>query len=234
MRRKSSHYFEQDDGGEGLWAVSYSDLLMVLMSFFIVFFNMNDKKDMTSIQKILLQMKDKSEVVFRDGKTGAVVDPSEAIKGPEKYFTGFGKESAGRSPASIGETSALNMSDLKSKYAVNIAEKEIVIDLPANIFSIGMYELDEKTMKDFDEILAVISPYRSEINLIVVGHSDKLPINPSTKIVNNNLILSTIRATKGVEYLIKKGFEPTWISAQGVGEHNRNTRSLSVRIMARN
>ena len=36
-RRKHKHGGGGDEG-EGLWAVSYADLLMVLMSFFIVFF----------------------------------------------------------------------------------------------------------------------------------------------------------------------------------------------------
>ena len=64
------------------WAVSYSDMLMVLMSFFVIFFSFEDKKRDDLVSQISLEMQAKSgggglqDVTGKaGGRTGGAVGP---------------------------------------------------------------------------------------------------------------------------------------------------------------
>ena len=107
------------------------------------------------------------------------------------------------------------------------------IDCPDNIYRNGKYNISDTHKKQLVELFEAIKPYQEHINLVFIGHTDQTPIKSKFGVIESNLILSHLRAAKAVEFAIEKGFDPMWVSSQGLSEYTRNTRSLSVRIMER-
>lgn len=263
-RRKKGH----EEGGES-WAVSYADLLMVLMSFFIIFFSQDEKDSSNNLlSKIIsgLHTQTGAQIIDEEGKP--------VVAKSAKFFPGFsGKDTDDdveaevtintnsvleRSPASVqtetikdissGTNFKLIISRIKSTN-IDLQEKEstasnskenldhsklgLQIDLNENIYHPGSYILTNSAQTQLDKILVGLSPYKGKINLVFVGHTDDIPIKGGKKVIESNMILSSLRASKAVEFAISKGFSPYWVSAQGLAEFSRNTRSLSLRVMER-
>lgn len=87
--------------------------------------------------------------------------------------------------------------------------------------------------KKLEKLFKVLKPYQDYINVVFVRHTDQVPIKNKFGIIDSNLTLSHLRAAKAVEFAINSGFNPMWVSSQGLSKFTRNTRSLSVRIMER-
>lgn len=275
-RRKTNMHHEDGEG----WAVSYSDMLMVLMSFFIIFFNLDDSppSHLTGLIEVLrddslsFEMKNDVDKVKSEGyvKKGtdsgrgiAAVNKNAEVRGGElgkKLSTFFnpttkkgesdyppykGNGHAGTMPKGIqgGVTysrikpkkqkvgkwgSILEKNDNKSEY-----KGGIVIDFQDNLYRLGGYQLDQKSQKEIQRILKMILPYKDGLNVVFIGHSDSVPLKSAKKTIDSNMILSTMRAAKAVEYAVDNGFDPLWVSSQGLAQNTRNTRSLSIRIMER-
>lgn len=236
--RKHKHSNLHEGEGEG-WAVSYSDLLMVLMSFFIIFYNTDDtKKD--RIDKIIAALKSsgiKSTVVKENKKEA---DPktsdAQAKEGEEgqRSIAAISLDTVMISKIKPEKDDAGKWSKLLKKG--NDASKYkggVLIDLPDNIYRNGKYNISDTHKKQLVELFEAIKPYQEHINLVFIGHTDQTPIKSKFGVIESNLILSHLRAAKAVEFAIEKGFDPMWVSSQGLSEYTRNTRSLSVRIMER-
>lgn len=207
VRKKVNTHYEVSEG----WAVSYSDLLMVLMSFFILYFNIDGKKsDHEEFQKIILTLEN---------------DPT--IK---KEFKTLERIPANNSKKDIINGISNAFGNKKAKENIN---KEITINLPKNIYNIGEYSLNKSVQKNLDHILNLISDKKRNIDFFIIGHTDNLKFKKNKEVLNSNLALSSMRAVKAVEYMLKKGINSKQIFVQGLDGQPRNTRSLSIRMVAR-
>ena len=211
-RRKKGHTsFETDEG----WAVSYSDLLMVLMSFFIIYFNIDSSKESTKseFKKIVLQL----ENITKTKKVSANFASKEEPKD--------------REPASnknIGLSGLLAESNEKTIEK----KKEILIDLSDNLYGRNQFNLNKSVKSELDQVLDVIDASKNKLNIIFIGHTDKVKFNKSsTEVINNNIVLSSMRAARAVEYAIGKGFSNDQVFVQGTSQQNRNSRSLSIKLL---
>lgn len=264
-KKKSSHLGGED--GES-WAVSYSDLLMVLMSFFIVFFNMEEEPVDSGLTQLIYTFHEDSEMKQVNPKTGELIeDVQSKQKGKnKKLFSGFedffgNKEDKSRKISSLSEGEGAKKVKLtneqiqklkednstffvidktKNKGASGngssksgVAANGLMIDFSSNMYGIGEYNLSDKSKDEIKVILEKIKPLKNKFNLVFIGHSDQIPMAANKKVIDSNLILSSLRAAKAVEYAIMLGYDPIWVSAQGVGEYSRNSRSLSLRVMER-
>lgn len=230
-RRRSSHSSIHEGEGEG-WAVSYSDLLMVLMSFFIIFYNTDDSTG-EKIDSVLKELNLQGITVNKESLTKeekeALIQDDFARKVASLELDGVTISKIQPEKVSTGKWNKL----LKKGNDAAKYKGGIIIDLPDNIFANGKFELSNKTQKSLDHLLEVIKPYHQHLNLVFIGHTDAAPVNSKIGVIDSNLILSHVRAAKAVEYATGKGFDPMWVSSQGLSEFTRNTRSLSIRIMER-
>jgi chemotaxis protein MotB len=232
------------------WAVSYADLLMVLMSFFIVFFSLEEKKSGEFLlSSIVAGLKDHTGAQILDEKGTPISGKSE------KLFPGFvstpdseGREPASVAPANLKPNFTIIISKLESPESDknpaqpnvdsvpknSVAQKTgLQIDLVENIYSPGSYEMSQEAKTQLEKVLAGLLPFKEKINLVFVGHTDAVPIKAGKNVIESNMILSSLRASKAVEMALSKGYNPYWVSAQGFAEYSRNTRSLSLRVMER-
>lgn len=241
IKRKPLHI----ENAEG-WAVSYSDLLMVLMSFFIIYFQINDKQSLQeeSFHKVVLELSKIASVKDISRAPATTYGDHNVLS--KKLILSFNMdEKPTPIPINVTSSSDSTISAMKSSFTKeNDPTKrsnsqpgtslEINIDLPLNIYQIGSFELNQKAKSELDRIFNLIRPHKDTLNMVFVGHTDQIRFDDKAKnIINSNLILSSMRAAKAVEYALKEGFGENMVFVQGLNDHPRNTRSLSLRLVER-
>ncbi len=214
VRTERSHV---EEGDAHLWAVSYSDLLMVLMSFFVIYFSFDDASSAkTGILNIAKSMK------------GDVVAGSATDGGTMKN-TGTG--------SGTGFVNGTNDSFKKRLESLNVKVETpgsaLMLNLESDIFPLGQFELNGDTQARLKEVLDIVKPYKDEVEIVIIGHSDSARMGKKNTYLSNNFDLSSLRALKALQFLLEQGFPSDRISAQGAGENARNSRSLSLKIQLR-
>jgi flagellar motor protein MotB len=197
-QRSSTGFFsyQGEENDHDSWSVSYTDLLMVLMSFFIIFFSYGDEK--LSKEKAIGALK---------GNAGTITKVKEGLNS--------------RAPASL---------NLKERV-ISVREEEIKVLLGDNIYSPGEYKMNEIVTREILEVWKAIEPYKEQVELTVVGHTDTTAFRENRRfLVDSNLILSSIRATKAAEFFVEKGLPLENINTRGLDDKSRNSRSLSLVI----
>lgn len=188
-----------EDENSHLWAVAYSDLLMVLLSFFILFFSIDN--------------------VERDN---LILDLARGIASDIK------EQSA--------ETKAISTKSLYadlSKLNIHLVqEKEnLTLNFPNELFKPGKYHIDKDQATEITKALELLVQYKDKINIYFEGHADSTPIlNAKNNVVQDNFVLSSLRATQALQLARKMGFFEKQLFAQASSSNTRNSRSLSLRI----
>lgn len=215
-RRK--YFFRRDDselvldeGDNNSWAVSYSDLLMVLMSFFVLYFAFDDKKG--GLQEVYWNLSGKQAKVMSEQKHAIL---TEGV--------------VGRIPANFD---ANLLSVLKGFDGVKLEGREeiLLIHLPDALYYPGQVEVKDHKKQIVTNLVRKLLPHSKNINLTVVGHSDSTPL---TKIKNyyikDNFSLSAMRASRVISELMEGGFPKEQLYIRAGAQNLRNTRSLSFQI----
>lgn len=209
-----------EEGDAHLWAVSYSDLLMVLMSFFVIYFSFDDsaasKNGLLNIAKSM-----KGETIVPSSPSS-----SHALESKNGEVTPVGNVTTG-----TNESFRKRLEELNVK--IEAPGKSLILNLEPDIFGMGHFELTPSTQARLKEILSIISPYKDEVEIVIIGHSDSKHIGKKNAYLGNNFDLSSLRALKALQYYLDLGFPSDQISAQGAGENARNSRSLSLKIQLR-
>lgn len=217
-----------EEGDNHLWAVSYSDLLMVLMSFFVIYFSFDDtpagKNNMLSIVAGL--------------KGQPVVSVPQDSTDPTRTKEGGPLAGIANGPGSGNFTRGSEQSfqeKLKSLgVRIDAPGKMLILHMEPNIFLPGQYQMTPEIEKRLSELTAVLLPHKDEIDIVVVGHTDSVSVHKSTnRYLSNNFDLSSLRALRALQVLLSQGFSEEQVSAQGAGENERNSRSLSLKIQLR-
>ncbi|MCB9092789.1 MAG: OmpA family protein [Halobacteriovoraceae bacterium] len=270
--KKSTYYQRRPErpkvhheSNEG-WAVSYSDFLMVLLSFFVIYFNVNNDKTIQNekfnnvVFKLanskFLQATEKNKVTGEtQGDSAITAEQKKNIESIALKFKNSGNQISENS-SNQRDISSLKKDSLveslstgfsgkgkgkalgknKEKEPAGSAKKkvELVIDLSENLFELGSFSLNEKVKTELNQIFKIIQEDRDSVNMVFIGHTDKLQFKEkSNSVVNSNLILSSLRAAKAVEYAIAQGFDGNQVFVQGLNVQPRNTRSLSIKLVER-
>lgn len=95
------------------------------------------------------------------------------------------------------------------KVYVSLAEKLL--------FGSGSTKVDEQGANALKQLANALKG-NSEINIMVEGHTDNVPISRTSQYMNDNWDLSVMRATSIVRILVTNGVNPEAITASGRGE----------------
>lgn len=122
------------------------------------------------------------------------------------------------------------VNDIRNKVSqalLNFKENDLTIDIKNGkvyvslaeqlLFGSGSIEVDKKGVEALKQ-LATVLKNNPEINIMVEGHTDNVPISRKSQYMQNNWDLSVLRATSIVDILTEAGVEPSKITAAGKGE----------------
>lgn len=216
MSRRRKH--EAGGGGEGAgmlrWLLTYSDMITLLMVFFIVLYAVSqvNKAHYEVLMKALKQVLTGQQVVTQVGGTvpvpppvvGKVPTPSQAEQ--QKMLENLAKELQ----------QAAQQSGMQADVSVTVASVGVRVSfLNGVLFNLGHATIRSSSYPLLNHIGAILAPVAN--NLIVEGYTDDIPIN--TQRYHSNWDLSAIRATRVIEYLIGQGLDPARFSAEAYSQY---------------
>lgn len=217
---------KKDSGGGGGapgWMTTFSDLMSLLLTFFILLFSMSnvdaDKfNDVTNslrssflgggesildgakIQEYIVPME--SSEMGADGEGGVVLDliPREIYEMYEK----------------VGEY--LEENDLDDSVSFSLDSKGVYVNIKDSIlFDSGSAALKDDGMDFLSQLEGLINDFENDI--VIEGHTDNVPIRNG--LYPTNWELSTARAVTVVRHLSEvEDIAPERLSARGYGEYS--------------
>lgn len=201
------------------WLLTYSDLITLLMVFFVVLYSLsslNAKK----YQAVALSL----SAAMGGGGQSVLNEPGAAMA---PGISGNNLIEENMASKDVQELNSLeqirkelqdyiDQNDLNGKVSVNMEERGVVISFQdVALFPLGSAELTADAREMIGKIGLIIMKTPQYIR--VEGHTDNLPIN--TSLYPSNWELSVARATSVVQELIHSlNFPPYRLSATGYGE----------------
>lgn len=221
MSNNKQHHEAEEPENTERWLLTYSDLITLLLIFFIVMYTMA-KLDVAKYE------------VIKESLAGALKSGNKEIKqgNPgimDKFSTAT---SQGSSPEAVeqGQMDMLEqkIEQLVQKYnlqnyiIVTSEERGLDIEIKNELTNVILFNSGSASLNpEVEEIMTKIGVLLNDLpenQVRVEGHTDNLPIN--TPQFGSNWELSTARSTNVLRLLINKcNVAPTRLSAIGYGEY---------------
>jgi len=224
-RRKAEN--QEGNGNAGLWMVTFSDLVMLLLTFFVLLISMSSM-DTKKLKELFTHFKQSTGVLEFSSLRGV----SDLAKFIFAYNNSEGLVVVDQSRLSDmilpfkGADEELDdmLKDLRGKIRIMDDERGVVLTFPNRIlFRPGEAEIrkdfspfhDYKGFSPFlDYIAAIIGSCPNDI--LIVGHTDDTPLAKGK--YRSNWELSLYRALSVIDYFINvKGLPPQRFSAGAAG-----------------
>jgi chemotaxis protein MotB len=193
----SADRVEADKGAE-IWLITLSDLLMLLLIFFVILFGIEMQKRQTPGKTVRAEFKERTiEKVIAIDPDPSLLDMTASI---EKELI-----------------ATLDLEKGPQGMMVKRVSNLVTLTFPEQIvFDPGHAELKPSAQPTLDKVASFIKE-RPSLIVEVQGHTDDRPINNSR--YPSNWELSVDRATQVAKALIGLGVDPTRFSVKGFGEY---------------
>lgn len=242
------------------WLTTYSDLVTLLLTFFVLLFSMAtiDKQRFVevadSLSRSMLKMNNGDSILPGQGNNIMVVDFADPktvdeYEQTEKYIEDA-EEMVVDAQQKIEDAKLdLSKEEIKktvldeglSKDVQVVEEKDyLLVRLDSEVFfDSGSIEIKPQGRKVLDSLAPTLNAIDNEI--IIAGHTDNVPVK--TGIYQSNWELSTARATHVVKYFVDNlHMNPIRLTATGNGEYRpigdnnteegrRKNRRIEIKIL---
>lgn len=212
--RSESNHFHIEDETSHLWAVSYADFLMVLLSFFILFFSLGEEKKKSIIQTI-------ATMGVENGAVSGFGDGS----GENGGLDGAADRKINNLPT------LLSLKELLDKFQLQTTQTEesLILKFPQNIYQQGEVQLSAVYRSQLKSLLETLRPFVDQIEITFIGHTDSSPLKKNkSELIADNFDLSVLRATKALQLALRQNINPDRLAAKGSAYNQRNSRTLSI------
>ncbi len=106
----------------------------------------------------------------------------------------------------------------ENDLTVEIKNGKVYVSLAEQLlFGSGSIKVDQKGVQAIQQLAGVLKE-NPDINIVVEGHTDDVPVSRTGPYMKNNWDLSVMRATSIVNILTEAGVSPDNITASGRGE----------------
>jgi chemotaxis protein MotB len=191
---------DEETDVEGTWAVSYGDMVTLLLTFFILFFSLNPKS----------------------GESKGEIDKNYPLS-----LSLMG--SLGKIAVADGKTELRNQNGgtdvdkdfiVKTKATVFKSGQKIVIDFPAvSFFNSGKINLTKTGKNTLRQFVAAYTPYMGNFNLVIQAYADTKKVRASKGLkFSDNLELSALRGVATLRFLQEAGIPIRQMKVAGYGE----------------
>ncbi len=108
----------------------------------------------------------------------------------------------------------------ENDLTVNVKNGKVYVSLAEQLlFQSGSIEVDGKGVTAIQQLAKAIKDQR-DIQIMVEGHTDNVPIGKKSPYMQDNWDLSVMRATSITKILTKAGVSPNQVTASGKGEYS--------------
>jgi chemotaxis protein MotB len=232
---------EEAAPGSPAWMNTFSDLMNLLLCFFVLLFSMSSV-DTQKFQEVAASLSSSFSIFSSGGSALAeegilVSSGASQLNELSNYYNNMGLNSEGevneemqdayekvtqegvQESESMAEKieSSLQASNVAQQVEVTTTSKYVELKLNGGIlFDSGKANLRSDAMYLINEVADSIKAYDTH-KITIEGHTDNLPI--STSEFPNNMMLSLKRAYSVFQYFVdEKGFDPATLISSGRGE----------------
>jgi len=236
---------EEAPQGSPAWMATFSDLMNLLLCFFVLLFAMSSV-DQAKFEEIAASL-NSSFSIFKGGQSsigeGQLIGMGVSqLNEFDEYYNNMGQaseESEGEeikelmeqlSEANKAETEAMydEISEKSDQYNLN-DYMELTIDAEGNkyvaieingslLYDSGKASLKEEALPIFSKVGDILKSYEG-YRISIIGHTDNVPINSGK--YSSNMELSSARAIEAAKYLAKvKNIDYSSLEWIGRGEHD--------------
>ncbi len=212
-----------ETGENMMWAVSYSDLLMVLLSFFILFFSYDQKEKETkdSITKMVRRFETVTAPV--EGSATTVAQAPSVAPAPQAE--------------PVAEKVTLSQQLLKvlpaDRIQANLDGDSIILRFGLNAYAPGQVRPPTAIQPQLNQLADILKPYLDEVDIVVVGHADTQKVRRYRKRFSDNLEVSLARSVRAVRYLENLGIPLAKMRSLGTGDQEISSRTISIILKPR-
>lgn len=198
---------------EGSWAISYGDMITLLLTFFILFFSTDAQKDRLDQMERDLAIK---------------LDSTAKIEERKDARSAFGSTSASRGPAAFEELVGPQQFQAKV-YKVG---ERLIVEFPnTSFFKLGKIELTKDGERELRGFVSKYLPYAGNYFLGIRAYTDNKKVIPyRNRRFRDNLELSALRSIATMRVLQRMGIPLNRMRLGGYGELNLTASELSRAI----
>ncbi|HAZ11620.1 MAG: hypothetical protein A2X86_18010 [Bdellovibrionales bacterium GWA2_49_15] len=186
------------------WAVSYSDLITLLLCFFILFFAIFSQKQAQEMDK-----RTKEAMTIAEEKIKAAQQPKTL---------GLMAEQINEQFARLENVYSL-VYELPGIETVKNRDHFLIVFSDGNFFDAGSYDLNIFGQYRMALVLERLLPYANQLFVEIQGHSDNSPVTHKYDNFKTNIELSALRAIGVYNYFLQFGFPEESMSIAGYSYH---------------
>lgn len=212
-------YKKKEGGGTPGWITTFSDLMSLLLTFFILLYSMSSVdavkfKELSHSLQDVLTGSDSLSIIEGSATDDEILDLeqlSTELLAEKIEMTKEMQEMYNTVEEYISNKG------LEAKVTVDMGKKGVYVDIKEVIlFESGESELKSSGIQVLEDLQDLFVDFENDI--VIEGHTDNIPIR--NKDFESNWELSTSRALSVVKYLSEMdGLEPRRFSATGYGEY---------------
>lgn len=234
---------KKEDPPKGLapWMATFSDLMNLLLCFFVLLFSMSEV-DASKFEELSRALSESFKVSVLESGSQAIGEGQMISSGMSQldFLAEYINETTYDEPSETTAEDALEqlqqeklaaseeMADeiknelelqgLGGQVDVSFTSEYVLLTLNgALLFDSGQAEIKNEAVPLVDKVGTILTKYNSNI-IEVEGHTDNVPISGGR--YENNKVLSTFRALSVADYLIEnKGIDPAKLKYSGRGEY---------------
>jgi chemotaxis protein MotB len=173
-------------------------------------------RDLVQQQEQLLLIQDNLERTRKvnDSLSVSLAEREKKVKELEQVLAN--KERAVQELKNKISNALLNFKD--GDITVNVKNGKVYVSLAEQLlFGSGSITVDSKGVTALQQLAKAIKDQK-DINILIEGHTDNVPISKTSMYMNDNWDLSVMRATSITRILTKSGVSSRQITASGRGE----------------
>lgn len=174
-------------------------------------------RDMAQQQQQLLSIQENLERtrMLNDSLSNSLAEREKKVKELEQILAN--KDKAVQELKNKISNALLNFKE--NDISVKVKNGKVYVSLAEQLlFGSGSVQIDSKGVAALQQLAKAIKDQR-DINIMVEGHTDNVPISKKSTYMNDNWDLSVMRATSITRILTKAGVSPGQITASGRSEY---------------
>jgi chemotaxis protein MotB len=218
MRRGKKHGGEGQGLDPSRWMVTFSDLLMLLLTFFVMLLTMSSM-DHKKLKEIFMYLKEAVGVLELAGTRG-ITDLTSFVQQYTQTQTSYMIDQRLLTDLFIplirpGEDTEQRLKDVSELIEITDDERGIVFSFQENmLFDSGEARIKHDAFPVLDLLAEAIEGCPNDI--LIMGHTDNIPIHSGS--FASNWELSAYRGLSVLEYFLEqKGLSPARFSVGGYG-----------------
>lgn len=192
---------------DGSWAISYGDMITLLLTFFILFFSTDSEKDRMKQMESALMIKLDSTAKFRGEAALAKAENREPASTEAPEFVG---------------------PKLFDAKVYKVGERLIVEFPQTSFFDLGKIELTSNGKRELVGFVKQYMPYAGNYVLGIRAYTDnKKVLKTAGRRFDDNLELSALRSVAAMRVLQQLGIPLSRMRIGGYGELNLTEKELT-------